>query len=283
MGNKKRTRLMFYKGIDQLNRVVEIANLPERIVSLVPSQTELLVDLGLEDRIVGVTRYCVHPENLRTDKVVVGGTKKIVLERIYELQPDLIIANKEENTLDIVAACDQIAPTYVSDILTLENAYEMIHDIGMMTGSSFKAKSLVRTIKMEFNKLKVNSAKNAVYLIWKNPYMATGNDTFIHHVLRQGGFENLCKDLQRYPEFSLDELIKLQPEFILLSSEPYPFKEEDKQELIEAFTLAPASDALKPKVIPKIVLVDGEMFSWYGSRLKLVPEYLSKLQDQLNN
>ncbi len=160
---------MFCKVTDQLDRIVELDSLPQRIISLVPSQTELLVDLGLRDRLVGVTRFCVHPQGLTDDITVVGGTKKIVRNRMYELQPDLIICNKEENTPEIVAFCDQIAPVYVSDVNTLEQAMEMIIDLGTLTGTTFKAKSISRNIKMNFGTLAKKENKRTLYLIWKIP------------------------------------------------------------------------------------------------------------------
>ena len=265
---------MFCKVTDQLDRIVELDTLPQRIISLVPSQTELLVDLGLRDRLVGVTRFCVHPQGLTNDITVVGGTKKIVRNRMYELQPDLIICNKEENTPKIVAFCDQIAPVYVSDVNTLEHAMEMIIDLGTLTGTTFKAKSISRNIKMNFGTLAKKENKRALYLIWNDPYMGVGHDTFINDIMGKSGFENALDNSSRYPELSLADIVKLQPEQILLSSEPYPFEEKHKKELLEAFMSAKPQHAVKPNVIPEIKLVDGEMFSWYGSRLLKSPEYM---------
>jgi ABC-type Fe3+-hydroxamate transport system substrate-binding protein len=268
---------MFCKVTDQLDRIIELPALPQRIISLVPSQTELLVDLGLKDRLVGVTRFCVHPEGLTNQVTVVGGTKKIVRDRLYELQPDLIICNKEENTPEIVAFCDQMAPTYISDVNTLEQAREMITDLGVLTGASFKAKSISRKIKMGFDQLPVKEKKRTLYLIWKDPYMGVGHDTFIDDIMNKSGFENALEASSRYPEMSLSEMVKLQPQQIFLSSEPYPFKEEHIEEILNAFKTAAPQHAVKPNVVPQIRLVDGEMFSWYGSRLLKAPDYLKEL------
>lgn len=272
---------MFCKIPDQLGRMIELDQLPERIISLVPSQTELLIDLGLKDRIVGITRYCIHPSGLTDEKTVVGGTKKIVESRIIELQPDLIICNREENNQKIVEFCDHIAPTYVSDIDNLDHALEMIADVGALTGAKFKAKSLIRSISNGFKVLQQPAVEHkALYLIWKKPYMAVGTDTFINDMIKHTGFENAAKDLTRYPELEVEEMIKLQPNTVFLSSEPYPFTTDDIAELKLAFLTAPSQDPVKPNVIPDFKVVDGELFSWYGSRLLKTPEYLQTLQPQ---
>ncbi|WP_405371134.1 ABC transporter substrate-binding protein [Nonlabens sp. Asnod2-A12] len=270
---------MFCKIPDQLGRMIELDQLPQRIISLVPSQTELLIDLGLADRLVGVTRYCIHPAGLIDEKTVVGGTKKIVESRIIELQPDLIICNREENNQKIVEFCDHIAPTYVSDIDTLEQALEMIADVGEITGTKFKAKSLIRNISSAFKTLpKPEVNHKALYLIWKKPYMAVGTGTFINDMLARAGFSNAAQELTRYPELDMEAMIKLQPDAVFLSSEPYPFTTDDIAEMKLAFLTAPSQDLIKPNVTPDFKVVDGELFSWYGSRLLKTPEYLQSLQ-----
>ncbi|WP_124979831.1 ABC transporter substrate-binding protein [Nonlabens xiamenensis] len=273
---------MFCKIPDQMGRIIALDKMPQRIISLVPSQTELLIDLGLRDRLVGITRYCVHPNNLTEEITVVGGTKKTVNSRILDLQPDLIIANKEENTAETVSFCDQIAPTYVSDIDDLEQALDMIKDLGTLTGSSFKAKSVARKIRSAFNRMPVfDRPKKAVYLIWKDPYMSIGQSTFINDMLQKAGFENLTSKLSRYPSLQIEDIIALQPEVVLLSSEPYPFTESDAGELREAFLKAPSQHPVQPNLVPEFKIVDGEMFSWYGSRLLKAPDYFIRLQQGL--
>ncbi|MGB3592168.1 MAG: helical backbone metal receptor [Nonlabens sp.] len=261
-----------------MDRLVALESMPQRIISLVPSQTELLVDLGLRDRLVGITRFCVHPEDLVDAIPVMGGTKKIVQSRIIEAQPDLIICNKEENTAAIVAFCDGIAPVYVSDIDTIESACEMVKDLGQLTGASFKAKSMARNIKTSFQQLQPKKLTKALYLIWKNPYMTVGSGTFIHDVMEKSGFINVAASEERYPELTMKEMVALQPEVIFLSSEPYPFKSDDIAAFTQPFLMAGSIDPVKPNVTPVVRLVDGEMFSWYGSRLLHAPEYLQSLQ-----
>ncbi|MGJ8684094.1 MAG: ABC transporter substrate-binding protein [Nonlabens sp.] len=263
---------MYCSITDQCYRTVEIAERPLRIVSLVPSQTELLVDLGLEEHLVGITRFCEYPEGLLDRIKVVGGTKKVVASRIWEVKPDLIICNKEENTEEIVLACQEIAPTYVSDISNLEDAIEMIKDVGKMTGSSFKAKSLASAININFNHLEklTTEHQEALYLIWKNPYMSIGSDTFIHDMVKRAGYNNIMDGASRYPELTLENIVNLNPDVIMFSSEPYAFTEADKKEIEDAFAKAELKQ-------PHYLNVDGTYFSWYGSRLKNAPDYFKGL------
>ena len=110
---------------DQLGTQHTFEKTPLRIVSLVPSQTELLYDLGLEDNIVGITKFCVHPFHFKATKTIVGGTKTIKFDKIKALQPDIIICNKEENTKEIVEELSQICPVWVTDILMIEDNLQM--------------------------------------------------------------------------------------------------------------------------------------------------------------
>lgn len=252
---------------DQINHTIEIPNTPKRIISVVPSQTELLYDLGLENEVVGITKFCVHPEKWFRNKTRIGGTKNLNIEKIKALKPDLIIANKEENTEAEIKTLQQLSPVWTSDISTLENSLKMINAIGEITDKSMAAASLIKKIKQTFSQYKddFNTQHTALYLIWKNPYMSVGNDTIIHHLMEYCGFNNVLSNKTRYPEISEAEIQQLQPEFILLSSEPYPFKEKH---IAELQNLCPTS---------KIRLVDGEMFSWYGSRLQYAPTYFFNL------
>jgi ABC-type Fe3+-hydroxamate transport system substrate-binding protein len=255
--------------IDQLHRPIRLENFPpKRIVSLVPSQTELLYDLGLENEVVGITKFCIHPHEWFKSKQRVGGTKTLKLEVINALNPDLIIANKEENEqLQIEALCEKY-PVYISNIFNLEDALQMIKDVGEITNTSLKANSIIDKISLEFSKLKsVSASKTCAYLIWKNPYMACGTETFVNDMLKRFGLENVFDG--RYPECTIEILKDKNPEVVLLSSEPYPFKDEHILELQQHL---PNSN---------ILLVDGELFSWYGSRLLQAPKYFSRLKNLL--
>ncbi|MEM6297381.1 MAG: helical backbone metal receptor [Bacteroidota bacterium] len=240
---------------DQLNRELKLPAPPQRIVSLVPSLTELLFDLGLEQRICGVTSFCVHPKHARKSCTVIGGTKKPKLDRILNLKPDLIVANKEENNQADVETLAKEVPVWVSDIKTLLDNNTAILSLGEVTQTTSIAQNLVTQIEEKQRQLPKRDLKRALYLIWRKPYMSIGGDTFINEMMLQAGYENILADQIRYPELTAAQIIELSTEVILLSSEPYPFRERHIQELQE----------LSPKSI--IRLVDGELFSWYGSRV----------------
>lgn len=253
---------------DQLGRAVHIPKFPQRIISLVPSQTELLFDLGLGERVVGITKFCVHPEEWFRNKTRIGGTKKLHLEAVHELHPDLIIANKEENNREDIERLETDYPVWVSDVNDLSSALEMIASVGAITDTD--SSDLFNEINHGFSELKpLNPTKRVLYLIWNKPYMAAGSDTFINDMLQRCGFENVVGKT-RYPELTEKDIIELNPEMVLLSSEPFPFREKHIHELQ---TLLPQAT---------IKLVDGEMFSWYGSRLKYAPTYFTGLLESMN-
>lgn len=251
--------------IDQLNNQILIPFPPQRIISLVPSQTELLADLGLADRIVGITKFCVHPELWRNTKPIVGGTKNFRFDVIESLQPDLIIGNKEENYREGIEQLKLKYPVWMSDIVTIRDAFGMIQQIGQLTGKENRAEEIAYQIEESFSGLKKMPPIRTLYMIWRNPWMAAASGTFIHELLTVGGFQNCLESYNRYPELSEEEMKALNPELIFLSSEPYPFQQKHVHEVKKFFPLA------------KILLVDGEMFSWYGSRLKKFPAYLKTL------
>ncbi|WP_272150012.1 ABC transporter substrate-binding protein [Tenacibaculum aiptasiae] len=258
---------------DQINRVFELNKTPKRIISLVPSQTELLFDLGLEENIVGVTKFCVHPTHLRKEKTIVGGTKTIKLDKIKSLNPDIILCNKEENTKEIVEACERIAPTHVSEIFTLDDSKELITQYGSIFSCEQKALEINSELDcklLHFTQfIKNKDEKKVAYFIWRDPWMVAGNTTFINHLLELNKFKNIYSSKSRYPEVNLANIISDgNPEFILLSSEPYPFKNKHKEELREHTNHA------------KIIFVDGEMFSWYGTRLLKAFDYFIDLHNR---
>lgn len=236
---------------------------------MVPSQTELLFHLGLENEVIGITKFCIHPSEWFKNKTKVGGTKTLNIELIQQLQPDLIIANKEENQQEQIELLAQQFPVWISDIKNLNNALRMITDVGTITNKSSQAKKIHKQIAENFQQLpqQFTARKKAAYLIWRKPYMTVNSDTFIHDMMLRCGFENVFANSNaRYPEISIEQLEATKPDIILLSSEPYPFSEKHIEEL-------KASAALKNT---KVQLVDGEMFSWYGSRLVHAPEYFRK-------
>src|SRR5690554_1416410 len=136
--------------IDQMNRQVDVPAFPERIVSLVPSQTELLVDLGLSDRIVWVTKFCVHHRGFKEKKSISGGTKYFHFEKINALQPDLIIGNNEENYKEGIEQLASLYPVWVSDIYNLEDALQMMKEMGELTGTAEKCSEIVDAVSIGF-------------------------------------------------------------------------------------------------------------------------------------
>lgn len=245
---------------------------PRRIVSLVPSQTELLSHLGLDETVVGITRFCTRPKHWRAEKAIVGGTKEVDMDRVRDLAPDLILANYEENTKADVTALDEIAPVFVTQVKTVTDALDMIRAVGHLTGSADQTSTLAGRIISRFSRLPDFAPLQAAYLIWRDPFMIVGGDTFIHDVMSWGGFENVFGDRTRYPEVSLDTLTETDPDVVLCASEPFPFHQKDRftTDIREALPGTP------------VEVVDGQPFSWYGPRLLDTPAYLKELREQLS-
>ena len=260
--------------VDQIGNTHSFETSPKRIISLVPSQTELLYDLGLESKIVGITKFCVHPYHFKSTIKTVGGTKKVHFEKIRLLQPDIIICNKEENTKEIVEELSQICPVWVTNIITIQDNFQMISDFGKLFNCRIEAQKwndkLAFALHNFKNYIKDKPIKKVAYFIWKDPYMVAGSDNFINELLKLNNFDNVYLNKGRYPEIELSKMIlENNPDLVLLSSEPYPFKEENMVEIEKHTQNA------------KTVLVDGEMFSWHGSRLLKAFEYFKKLQLEL--
>lgn len=256
---------------DQMGRTVALSQFPpRRIVSLVPSQTELLYDLGLENEVAGITKFCVHPPAWFHTKPRVGGTKTLNFNKIDDLQPDLIIGNKEENVREQIEALAGRYPVWMSDVRTLDDAGAMIRQIGALTRKPAEANELAAGILDRFALLSGTGRRlSAAYLIWRKPYMAAGGDTFIQDMLHRAGFANVFGHLSRYPEIDAEALRAAQPDVVLLSSEPYPFADKH---LVEFRELCPAA---------RLLIADGELFSWYGSRLRFAPAYFLELRKKL--
>ena len=265
----KSTKINFQLVTDQMGKQVKLPQNPARIISLVPSQTELLFYLGLSQKVVGLTKFCIHPKTEVKGKTLVGGTKNFNLDIIDQLQPDLIIGNKEENYPEGIEILRQHYPVWMSDINSLPDACDMIARVAALTATQEKAKNLLYAITSGFGNLSDSISVNTAYFIWRNPYMAVGSNTFIHQIMTKAGFHNVFSPLNRYPVITPEELHRAKPQLILLSSEPYPFREKHIDEI----------KYLCPEAIVK--LVDGEMFSWYGSRLQHTPAYLQSLQQQI--
>lgn len=241
-----------------------------RIVSLVPSLTELLSSLGLDEQIVGITKFCIHPEHVYRGKPRIGGTKTVDSEKVGALSPGLIIANKEENVKEQVAALARDYEVLLTDISDLDSALSAIKDIGLRTGRQTVADALCAEISQRFSSLSTPRRRiKTLYLIWRAPYMSVGRDTFIHDMMSRCGLDNICGHLDRYPEVDLRTIEP--PEVVLLSSEPFPFGEKHIEEI----------QTVWPKA--RIELADGEYFSWYGSRLLAAATYFEELMSTLDS
>ena len=260
---------------DQLKRTIHLKDTPKRIVSLVPSQTELLFDLGLEDSIVGITKFCVHPIHFKNTKTIVGGTKQVNFNKIKALKPDIILCNKEENTLSMIQDLEVIAPVHVSDIYTIDDCLELIRAYGELFLRTIEASEINTEIIFNLNDFQEFIAHkpklSVAYFIWSKPWMVAANNTFINHLLELNKFENSYSGLERYPEIELNEItLQANPEIVLLSSEPFPFKDTHALEVSEFTPHA------------KTIFVDGEYFSWFGSRLIKSFQYFKHLHHTLN-
>jgi len=256
---------------DHLGRTLKMPRLPQRIISLCPSQTATLVDLGVGERLVGRTHFCIHPEEAVQGLVAVGGTKKLKMERIHALKPDLIVAEKEENTKEMVEALDQDYPVFVTDVKDLATCLKMVEDLGEITGLPEAGRTIVSEIEAAMTEVKpLAEPVRCLYFIWRKPWMVAGHGTFIDDILQRCGLVNILGQ-ERYPEVTPEQITALAPEIILLSSEPYPFAERHIGELRE----------LLPHT--RFHLVDGEAFSWYGSRMRGVTGYLNGLLEKVQN
>ncbi len=259
---------------DALGREVNLSGMPERIVSLVPSLTELLYDLGLERQVVGITKYCVHPPHFLLEKTVVGGTKKVKFPLIEELQPDFFLCSKEENTPEMVERLERIAPVYVSDVKDYASALSLIEHLGEILNRRTRAQQIIQKIDYEKRRLdeylKDLPVLRGMYFIWANPYMAVGGDTFISDMMRLAKIENVLGGQNRYPEVAIRRIrVLYRPDVFLFSSEPYDFKDEDIYEVMRYNHHTVAID------------VDGQYFTWYGSRMTKAFAYFRKVREKL--
>lgn len=254
---------------DQIGGSISLPRTPKKIISLVPSQTELLFDLGLDEEVVGVTEYCVHPGEKTRTRPKVGGTKTPDLAAIARLTPDLIIGNKEENRREDIERLRDMYPVWVSDVASIEDAVAMIESVGEVVGRGEEAAEIARAVIVRMDELRFPPNVRAAYLIWRKPYMAAGADTFVNDMLSKCGFINVFDDFDGYPEVTEESILSAAPQVILLSTEPFPFKERHVEEFERGF---PGSRTL---------LVDGEMFSWFGSRMVFAADYFISLRREI--
>lgn len=240
-----------------------------RVVSLVPSLTETLHDLGAH--LVGRTRFCIHPAALRDAVPIVGGTKQIDVPRVLALKPDLVVANREENTREMVEALQPHVPVLVTDIATLSDALDAITLLGDATATASRANDLRSRLHVLLHEIPQCPPKRVAYFIWQDPWMTVGGDTFIHHMLHAVGLENVFGHQARYPAVTQVDVQHAQPDVLLFSSEPFPFQEKHLAGWRECLPHVPC------------LLVDGEAFSWYGTGLLRTFSYWETLSRQLRS
>lgn len=237
-----------------------------RIVSLVPSWTETLAAWGLQSEIVGCTQFCVAPASLHRTAAKVGGTKDFSVEAIRNLNPTHIIANREENPkepIEILSAQFPLLLTYPRGPLDVAPT---LRDMGKFLGEKSLAERDASAIEQAIDRLQGESGLLGLFLyfIWREPYMIAGPDTYISRLLELGGWQNAYQGEERYPSLSIGELQELKADFLLFSSEPYPFRRRDVERL-----------RMDWSPLPQSYKVDGMLFSWYGKTTLLA---LNELQ-----
>ena len=253
-----------------MGRALELAQKPRRIISLVPSQSEYLWELGVKKELVGITKFCVHPEEMFRSVKWIGGTKTPDLEKIRALKPDLIIGNKEENDAQSIAALEKEFPVWMSDVIRIEQALQMMQELADISGRVEEGKTLLEEVKKSLALSRgIFRGERVAYFIWQEPWLLAGRNTFINSILEHCGLQNIAEPDTRYPEYSEKQLKEAKADWLFLSSEPYPFGEKQAEYFRRSF----------PET--RVCLVDGETFSWYGSRLLQLNAYLEKLKTEL--
>jgi ABC-type Fe3+-hydroxamate transport system substrate-binding protein len=248
---------------DDLSRRVRFNFPPCHIVSLCPSITETIFVLGAGDLLSGRTRYCIHPAGKVASVPEIGGTKDPDIEAILKIAPDLVIAEKEENTRRVIEKLEKEIPVFVFSVESFAQALAMISGLGELTGKITRASGLIKRIEQAFAELPPAEAKTAAYLIWEKPLMAAGKNTFIDAMMEKAGFRNIFRNKSaRYPKISLTELSEEKPEVLILSTEPCAYTLEDVKRYRR---LLPETE---------VILIEGDLFSWYGARMLKAAEYI---------
>lgn len=252
----------------------EIAEPPRRVVSLVPSLTETLFALGLGDRVAGVTDYCVHPAAPLRELPRVGGTKNPSLERILELRPDLVLANREENRKrDVERLEAQGVRVFVTYARSVREGSDEIGLLGRIGDREEAARGIQDAIERAWERARSRAREprpRVAALVWKQPFMAVGGDTFADDLIAQCGGLNVFSDAgRRYPRVLEAELVRARPDVVLLPTEPYAFGPRDRNELL-ALDLPAARER-------RVHVIEGELLSWYGPRIARALDELSEL------
>jgi len=252
---------------DALGRDINFSLVPERVISLIPSITESLFDLGLGNRIVGVSQFCTYPEHLVLEKPRVGGQKNPNHDAIASLNPDLIILNQEENRKEDIERFSSRYRTFVTFPRRFADSAELLRDLSRIFDVPLMTEPYIRTISAHSRR--PQASIRTLYLIWRKPWMSINHDTYIHDVMRVFGFDNVCAGMEkRYPELTEAEIARLNPECIILPDEPFRFRERHREEILTWPVSACHDD--------RVVLVDGTYFCWYGTRAARTEDYLTR-------
>jgi ABC-type Fe3+-hydroxamate transport system substrate-binding protein len=264
--------------VDAWGRSLTVTERPERIVSLVPSLTEALFAFGLEQEIVGVTRFCVEPRRGVADKTKVGGTKALDVAKIKALEPDLVIASAEENgPEDVTQLIDHGCPVFVTLATSVESAIDLLRQLATITGTTAAARPIIQEAKeaLAFAVAAGASGERVRVFcpIWRNPYMTCGRATYVDDVITVCGGRNVFGERQeRYPQLELGEMAALDPQVILLPSEPYRFTKRHKADFRAFADVTAVKNG-------HIFLIDGRMLTWYGPRIARSLSEVKRLLD----
>lgn len=251
--------------LDHLGRQVVLPKKPQRIISICPAITSTLFEIGAGETVIGRTEYCIFPKDQVEVVPVIGGTKQVDFEKIRQLKPDLILAEKEENTKVIVKTLEKEFPVFVFEVQSLEENERFITDLGKLTKQEEQAAHLLENVKQAFQGIPNFSNETAAYMIWQEPYMVVGHNTYINSVLKTLGFINPFTDRKsRYPIIQLEDIVQANLQYLLLASEPFHFTEEHRNYF--------------SNILPNttVLNVDGEMF-WYGSNSVPGFQYIQQL------
>ncbi len=245
---------------DDLGREVLIPKQPRRIISLCPSVTYSLIKLGCRNQLAGRTKYCIHPKADVAGIPVIGPVQGFSMDAVHALNPDLILAVKEENAKDEVLKLSELYPVFVFDVKDVRQNAAHLLKLGLLCGREEEAAEIVRSFP---RKAMPKKSLQSLYLIWKDPWMGVGTKSYTGSVLSFFGLPQYSHFTEAYPKLSGQDFRGA--DLIMLSSEPFPFQEHHRKEL----------QALYPD--KKIILVEGEMFCWFGASFANTEAYLESV------
>jgi ABC-type Fe3+-hydroxamate transport system substrate-binding protein len=268
-------KIFMKKIIDIAGNEIQLKEPPERIVSLVPSLTETIIDLGCVNQLAGCTGFCLEIEGTAEAREI-GGVRDPDIELIRSLNPDLVLAGREENQKKDIEMIKGFSRVYVCEPRTVGDAIGIINDIGVLLHETETASAWARKIheyRVKLNELRQDTTPVRFgYLVWWDPMMVAAGDTYISSLLEEGPFLNAFGDMKRYPQVEESELINRDMDIIFISSEPYGFDDN----LI--------GDIRKLTGDIPVERIDGRMCGWYGTGtckgLKYILEQISDIQEK---